>query len=75
MCNTYRAGPLTLDDGSSCTLDADRHIHDAYDLKDGAAVLVRPDSYIGAITSQPAVLAAYADRVMPSVSRTTPPRR
>jgi hypothetical protein len=128
---SYRAGPLTLDDGSSCTLaagdrapdapclhegrpvrllgcyagphwtllrfgptaptlarpgvqshrigvhlvDADRHIHDAYNVKDGAAVLVRPDSYIGAITSQPAALAAYADRVMPGVSRTTPPHR
>jgi 2-polyprenyl-6-methoxyphenol hydroxylase-like FAD-dependent oxidoreductase len=128
---SYRVGPLTLDDGSSCTLaagdrapdapclrdgrpvrlfgcyagphwtllrfgstaptldrpglrshriggdlvDADRHIHDAYDVKDGAAVLVRPDGYIGAIASQPAALAAYADRVMPSVSRTSPRRR
>jgi 2-polyprenyl-6-methoxyphenol hydroxylase-like FAD-dependent oxidoreductase len=128
---SYRSGPLTLDDGSSCTLvagdrapdapcrhdgkpvrlfncyagphwtllrfgsaaptldrpgvwshrigsdlvDADRHIHDAYDVKDGAAVLVRPDGYIGAITSRPAALAAYADRVMPSASRTSPRRR
>jgi hypothetical protein len=128
---SYRSGPLTLDDGSSCTLvagdrapdapclhdgkpvrlfncyagphwtllrfgsaaptldrpgvwshrigsdlvDADRHIHDAYDVKDGAAVLVRPDGYIGAITSQPAALAAYANRVMPSDSRTSPRRR
>jgi 2-polyprenyl-6-methoxyphenol hydroxylase-like FAD-dependent oxidoreductase len=118
---SYRGGPLTLDDGSSCALvagdrgpdapcrqrdgrpvrlfdcyagphwtllrfgataptldradvrsyrigsdlvDADRHIHDAYDVKDGAAVLIRPDGYIGAITSRPAHLAAYATRVM-----------
>jgi 2-polyprenyl-6-methoxyphenol hydroxylase-like FAD-dependent oxidoreductase len=128
---SYRRGPLTLDDGSSCTLaagdrapdapcrdrdgrpvrlfscyagphwtllrfgstaptldrpgvqshrigsdlvDADRHIHDAYNVKDAAAVLVRPDGYIGVITSQPAALAAYADRVMPSASRTSPRR-
>ncbi|UQX10415.1 FAD-dependent monooxygenase [Candidatus Mycobacterium methanotrophicum] len=118
---SYRGGPLTLDDGSSCTLvagdrapdapcldqggrpvrlfncytgphwtllrfgvaapvldradgwsyrigsdlvDADRHIQDAYDIKDGAAALIRPDGYIGAITSRPADLAAYAARVM-----------
>jgi 2-polyprenyl-6-methoxyphenol hydroxylase-like FAD-dependent oxidoreductase len=119
---SYRGGPLTLDDGSSCTLvagdrapdapcidrdgrpvrlfncyagphwtllrfgataptldradvrshrigsdlvDADRRIQDAYDVKDGAAVLIRPDGYIGAITSRAADLAAYATRVMP----------
>jgi 2-polyprenyl-6-methoxyphenol hydroxylase-like FAD-dependent oxidoreductase len=56
-------------------VDADRHIHDAYDVKDGAAVLVRPDGYIGAITSHQADLAAYADRVMPAGSRTSPRRR
>jgi len=122
---SYRSGPLTLDDGSSCTLvagdrapdapcrqndrgpvrlfncysgphwtllrfgasapaldragvrsyrvggygagdlvDADRHIQDAYHAKDGAAVLVRPDGYIGAITSRSADLAAYAARAM-----------
>jgi 2-polyprenyl-6-methoxyphenol hydroxylase-like FAD-dependent oxidoreductase len=128
---TYRGGPLTLDDGSSCILgagdrapdapclhdgrsvrlfscyagphwtllrfgataptldrpgvqsqrigsdlvDADRHIFDAYDAKDGAAVLVRPDGYIGAITSDSAALAAYADRVMPGGSRTSRRRR
>ncbi|MGB6761401.1 FAD-dependent monooxygenase [Mycobacterium sp.] len=55
-------------------VDADHHIHDAYNVKDVAAVLVRPDGYIGAITSQPAALAAYADRVMPSASRTSPRR-
>jgi hypothetical protein len=55
-------------------VDADRHIHDAYNVKDAAAVLVRPDGYIGVITSQPAALAAYADRVMPSASRTSPRR-
>jgi 2-polyprenyl-6-methoxyphenol hydroxylase-like FAD-dependent oxidoreductase len=128
---SYRDGPLTLDDGSSCALaagdrapdapclqdgrpvrlfsryagphwtllrfgstaptldrpgvqsyrigshlvDADRHIHDAYHTKDGAAVLVRPDGYIGAITSQPSAMAAYADRTIPSASRTSPQRR
>lgn len=53
-------------------LDADRHVHDAYDVQDVAAVLVRPDGYIGAITSQQADLAAYADHVMPAGSRTSP---
>jgi hypothetical protein len=119
---SYRGGPLTLDDGSSCVVgagdrapdapclqrdgqpvrlfgryagpqwtllrfgataptldgpvvqsycvgadlvDADRHIQDAYDVKDGAAVLIRPDGYVGAITSRPSDLAAYAARVMP----------
>jgi 2-polyprenyl-6-methoxyphenol hydroxylase-like FAD-dependent oxidoreductase len=118
---SYRRGPLTLDDGSSCTLvagdrapdapcrdrdgrparlfdcyagphwtllrfgataptldragvrshriggdlvDDDRRIQDAYDVKDGAAVLIRPDGYIGSITSRLADLAAYATRVM-----------
>lgn len=56
-------------------VDQDGHIHDAYDVKDGAAVLVRPDGYIGAITSASAELAAYAHRVMPGASRTSPPRR
>lgn len=46
-------------------VDADRRIQDAYHVKDGAAVLIRPDGYTGAITSRPADLAAYAARVMP----------
>ena len=119
---SYRGGPLTLDDGSSCVVvagdrapdapcrdhdgrpvrlftryagphwtllrfgatapaldradvqsycvgsdlvDVSRHIQDAYDVKDSAAVLIRPDGYIGAITSRTADLAAYAARVMP----------
>jgi 2-polyprenyl-6-methoxyphenol hydroxylase-like FAD-dependent oxidoreductase len=119
---SYRGGPLTLDDGSSCVVvagdrapdapcldhdgrpvrlftryagphwtllrfgatapaldrtdvrsycvgsdlvDVGRHIQDAYDVKDSAAVLIRPDGYIGAITSRTADLAAYAARVMP----------
>jgi 2-polyprenyl-6-methoxyphenol hydroxylase-like FAD-dependent oxidoreductase len=56
-------------------VDNDRHIGDAYGVKDGVAVLVRPDGYIGAITSQPADLTTYADRVMPAASRTPPRRR
>ena len=56
-------------------IDVDSHIRNAYDVKDGAAVLVRPDGYIGAITSQPADLTSYADRVMPAGSRTSPRRR
>lgn len=56
-------------------VDNDRHIGDAYGVKDGVAVLVRPDGYIGAITSQPADLTSYADRVMPAASRTSPQRR
>ena len=46
-------------------VDVGRHIQDAYDVKDSAAVLTRPDGYIGAITSRTADLAAYAARVMP----------
>jgi hypothetical protein len=56
-------------------VDSDHHIGRAYNVKDGAAVLVRPDGYIGAITSQPAELTSYADRVMPAGSRTSPRRR
>jgi hypothetical protein len=46
--------------------DAERHIHQAYDVKDGGAVLIRPDGYIGAITMQAAALAAYGNRVLTS---------
>jgi len=46
-------------------VDVGRHIQDAYDVKNSAAVLIRPDGYIGAITSRTADLAAYAARVMP----------
>jgi hypothetical protein len=56
----YRIG----DDTGSDLVDVDRHVQDGYDVKDGAAVLIRPDGYIGAITSRPADLAAYAARVM-----------
>jgi 2-polyprenyl-6-methoxyphenol hydroxylase-like FAD-dependent oxidoreductase len=56
----YRIG----DDTGSDLVDVDRHIQDDYDVKDGAAVLIRPDGYIGAITSRPPDLAAYAARVM-----------
>ena len=45
--------------------DAERHLHQAYDVKDGGAVLIRPDGYIGAITTQSAALAAYGNRVLP----------
>jgi 2-polyprenyl-6-methoxyphenol hydroxylase-like FAD-dependent oxidoreductase len=45
-------------------VDAHRHIQQAYDVKDGAAVLIRPDGYIGAITTQPAALADYGNRVL-----------
>jgi hypothetical protein len=45
-------------------IDADVHIQQAYGVKDSAAILVRPDGYIGAITSDPAALAAYANRVL-----------
>jgi 2-polyprenyl-6-methoxyphenol hydroxylase-like FAD-dependent oxidoreductase len=56
-------------------IDVDSHIRNAYAVKDGAAVLVRPDGYIGAVTSQTADLTTYADRVMPTASRTPPRRR
>jgi 2-polyprenyl-6-methoxyphenol hydroxylase-like FAD-dependent oxidoreductase len=47
-------------------LDADRHIHQAYDVGADAAVFVRPDGYIGAITTRQAALAAYRTRLLPS---------
>jgi hypothetical protein len=47
-------------------LDADRQIHQAYGVGAGAAVLVRPDGYIGAITTRQAALAAYGDRLLPN---------
>ena len=43
-------------------LDADLHIQQAYGVKDCAAILVRPDRYIGAMTRDPAALRLYADR-------------
>jgi 2-polyprenyl-6-methoxyphenol hydroxylase-like FAD-dependent oxidoreductase len=46
-------------------LDGDRHIHQAYGVKDGGAVLVRPDGYIGAITADQAALGAYGNRLLP----------
>ena len=42
-------------------LDPERHIYRAYDVKEGGAVLVRPDGYIGAITTQSAALADYGN--------------
>lgn len=45
-------------------VDAERHIRRAYDVKEGGAVLIRPDGYVGAITAQPAALAAYGSRVL-----------
>jgi 2-polyprenyl-6-methoxyphenol hydroxylase-like FAD-dependent oxidoreductase len=48
--------------------DAERHLHQAYDVKEGGAVLIRPDGYIGAITTRSAALAAYGNRVLPSSS-------
>jgi hypothetical protein len=47
-------------------VDADSHINNAYGVSDGATVLIRPDGYIGAITSQPTAMAAYAQRVLPN---------
>jgi 2-polyprenyl-6-methoxyphenol hydroxylase-like FAD-dependent oxidoreductase len=73
-CTLLRFGPAAprLDHaGVRChqigtdILDADRYIQQAYDVKDGAAVLIRPDGYIGAITTQPAALATYGDRLLP----------
>jgi 2-polyprenyl-6-methoxyphenol hydroxylase-like FAD-dependent oxidoreductase len=46
-------------------LDADRQIHQAYAVKDDGAVLVRPDGYIGAITTDQAALGAYGNRLLP----------
>jgi len=46
-------------------LDADRHIHQAYDVGADAAVFVRPDGYIGAIATNQAALAAYRNRLLP----------
>nr|WP_275580495.1 FAD-dependent oxidoreductase [Mycobacterium riyadhense] len=46
-------------------LDTDRHIRRVYDIDDDAAVLVRPDGYIGAITSDLASLTAYRNWLLP----------
>jgi 2-polyprenyl-6-methoxyphenol hydroxylase-like FAD-dependent oxidoreductase len=46
-------------------VDADRHIRQAYDVEADAAVFVRPDGYIGAITTNQAALAAYRNRLLP----------
>ena len=48
-------------------LDVRRLIRQAYDVNDDGAVLIRPDGYIGAVTPQPAALAAYASRVLPDL--------
>ena len=48
-------------------LDVRRLIRQAYDVNDDEAVLIRPDGYIGAVTPQPAALAAYASRVLPDL--------
>ncbi len=45
--------------------DAEGHARRAYDVPDGTAVLVRPDGYIGLITSAPATLASYAEGFLP----------
>jgi 2-polyprenyl-6-methoxyphenol hydroxylase-like FAD-dependent oxidoreductase len=47
-------------------LDADRQVHQAYEVKDRGAVLVRPDGYIGAITTRQAGLKAYGNRLLPN---------
>jgi 2-polyprenyl-6-methoxyphenol hydroxylase-like FAD-dependent oxidoreductase len=45
-------------------LDVDNHLQRAYGAAPGTAVLVRPDGYIGAITSRTAALATYAHQVL-----------
>ena len=45
-------------------LDADLHIQQAYGVKNCAAILVRPDGHIGAITHDPPALLLYANRVL-----------
>ena len=47
-------------------LDTERHIQQAYDVRDGGAVLIRPDGYIGAITTRQAALEAYGNRLLPT---------
>ncbi|MGH3885757.1 MAG: hypothetical protein ACRDSZ_04165 [Pseudonocardiaceae bacterium] len=39
---------------------------DGYDVTDGTFVLVRPDGYIGAISTSPDTIRAYLNRVTPS---------
>lgn len=56
-------------------VDFDHHVAHVYDVNDGAAVLIRPDGYVGAVSSCPVALAAYADRAMPAASRRSPRRR
>lgn len=42
-------------------IDADGHIELGYQIKQGAAALIRPDGYIGAITRDVAALVSYAN--------------
>ncbi len=46
-------------------LDADRHLDRAYAVTQDTAVLVRPDGYIGAITTRQPALEAYRNRLLP----------
>lgn len=45
-------------------VDSGRHIKQAYQVNPAAAVLVRPDGYVGAISRDPVALGAYANRVL-----------
>jgi 2-polyprenyl-6-methoxyphenol hydroxylase-like FAD-dependent oxidoreductase len=44
--------------------DSEGYVQKAYDVPANASVLVRPDGYVGAITTDPAALASYAARVL-----------
>ncbi|BBZ48385.1 FAD-dependent monooxygenase [Mycobacterium heidelbergense] len=67
----------SLDHGAvrSHRVGGDPHVQRAYRLRDGAAVLVRPDGHIGAITTRQAALEAYADRLLPHGSSAHPDRK
>jgi len=45
--------------GSSAVVDRDGHVREAYDMSDGTFVLVRPDGYVGLVTSDVEQVAEY----------------
>jgi hypothetical protein len=49
----------------SAILDAEGHAADAYGVDAGTSVLVRPDGYVGLITSSAVTLDSYLGRVLP----------
>jgi len=51
--------PVLRAAGSSAVVDRDGHVRDAYDMADGTFTLVRPDGYVGLVTSDVEQVAEY----------------